>query len=131
MRSDQCKSCKADILWARTIDGKAMPVDAKPEKRLVAVTVMLPQTLETQTVAHEQLTKELERLREDVPHDQSEDWADCILNVLEKAGALLTVQAVPTPSSTDAPVRVVDTYISHFATCPNANQHRKPKKAGV
>jgi hypothetical protein len=24
--------------------------------------------------------------------------------------------------------QVVDTYVSHFATCPNAAQHRKPKE---
>ncbi len=26
---------------------------------------------------------------------------------------------------------VRDTYLSHFATCPNAAQHRKPKLPGV
>ena len=27
----------------------------------------------------------------------------------------------------DGVARILDTYISHFATCPNAAHHRKPK----
>ncbi len=30
-----CSSCGAAILWARTEAGKAMPINAKPEKRVV------------------------------------------------------------------------------------------------
>lgn len=30
-----CKTCGAAILWAKTPQGKAMPLDAKPEKRVV------------------------------------------------------------------------------------------------
>jgi hypothetical protein len=25
-----CRSCGADVLWARTVKGKAMPIDAEP-----------------------------------------------------------------------------------------------------
>lgn len=63
----KCASCDADIIWSITMSGKAVPLDAKPEKRLVY--------------------QDLERTR----------------------------------------VAVEDTYTSHFATCPNAGQHRKPK----
>lgn len=62
----KCKSCKADIMWTRTDSGKAMPLDAEPEKRIVI------------------------------------------------AGAT---------------AKVVDTYTSHFATCPNAEAHRKGQKS--
>lgn len=36
----RCKSCGAEILWIRTSNGKAMPLDAKPEKRIVLDGVM-------------------------------------------------------------------------------------------
>lgn len=28
-----CSKCPARILWAKTVNGKMMPLDAKPEKR--------------------------------------------------------------------------------------------------
>lgn len=64
-----CRSCGAPLIWGVTENDKRMPVDAKPEKRVV----------------------------------------------FEKRGNGLPPLA-----------RVVDTYVSHFATCPNAAQHRKP-----
>jgi len=33
-------------------------------------------------------------------------------------------------SDGDATAMVRDTYLSHFADCPNASQHRKPKDGG-
>jgi len=33
--SAKCKSCDADIIWVRMNSGKPMPLDAKPEKRVV------------------------------------------------------------------------------------------------
>jgi hypothetical protein len=32
----ECRSCKAPIVWGRTPSGKAMPLDAKTEKRALA-----------------------------------------------------------------------------------------------
>lgn len=62
-----CRSCGAKIVWALTATGKKIPLDAKPEKRVV---------LESRTPFGE--------------------------------------------------VAVVhDTFVSHFATCPNAAEHRK------
>jgi len=63
-----CSSCGAEIIWTVTVAGKRMPVDAKPEKRVV---------------------------------------------LKQNEGDPLT------PLS-----RVVDTFISHFATCPHAARHR-------
>jgi len=60
----QCKTCGAEIKWVTTSSGKSMPIDAKPEKRIVL-----------------------------------EDY--------DRKGS------------------VVDTYTSHFVTCPDAKQHRK------
>ena len=31
----KCKGCGAEIIWIKTITGKNMPVDAKPEKRVL------------------------------------------------------------------------------------------------
>ncbi len=65
----QCRSCGAEILWVKTTNGKDMPVDAKPERLMVA-------------------------------YANGYHLEDC--------------------------------YRSHFATCPNADQHRrKPKKKGA
>jgi len=30
-----CKSCGAQIVWAKTASGRAMPLDARPERRVV------------------------------------------------------------------------------------------------
>lgn len=66
-----CRSCGAQIRWVMTESGKRMPVDAKPEKRIV----------------------------------------------IDPLGERL---------GSDAPTaRVVDTYVSHFATCAFAAQHRR------
>jgi len=62
-----CESCKAPILWAVTESGKRMPLDAKPEKRIL----------------------------------------------LEEDGCQPPV------------AHVIDVYVSHFATCPQAAQHRR------
>lgn len=61
----KCRSCEAEIVWARTAGGSPIPLDAKPERRFVV-------------------------MQEDP----------------------LVVQSQVT-------------YVSHFATCPNADQHRK------
>lgn len=31
MIMDQCKSCKANIMWGKTTNGKAVPLDTKPK----------------------------------------------------------------------------------------------------
>ena len=69
----QCRSCGAEIVWVRMVkSGKANPLDAKPEMRVVITT---------------------------------------------KIGE-------------DQYAEVVATYVSHFATCPNAKQHRKEESNG-
>ena len=60
-----CKSCQAKITWAKSVNGKPMPLDFPGEKRIV---------VDEDGVAH-----------------------------------------------------VLDTFVSHFATCPFAAAHRKPK----
>ena len=68
-----CTGCGAAIRWTLTASGKRMPVDAKPEKRIVLDDV---------------------RLGDDPPT-----------------------------------ARVVDTYVSHFATCPDRDRFRKREGA--
>ncbi|MGO9056372.1 MAG: hypothetical protein ACLQU2_03180 [Candidatus Binataceae bacterium] len=65
MRHAKCRGCGADILWAKTLAGKAVPLDAKPEKRFVLT-------------------------------GMSEDG-----------------------------VKLIDSYLSHFVTCPQAAAFRK------
>lgn len=65
----KCSSCGADIWWVRTEKGKRMPLDAKPEQRVIV---------------------------DGDGHD-------------EPVG------------------RVVKVWTPHWATCPNAEQHRRPK----
>lgn len=67
----KCKSCGAEIIWTTSPKGKAMPLDAKPEKRIL--------------------------LRERIDGHE------------------------PTAI-------ICDTYVSHFATCPNAASHRSTKE---
>lgn len=33
--SDTCRSCQAPIIWCTSASGRPMPLDAKPEKRVV------------------------------------------------------------------------------------------------
>lgn len=73
MQVGTCSGCGAAIVWVVTRAGKRMPVDAKPEKRVV----------------------------------------------------LDDVHATGEPPQ----AQVVDTYVSHFATCPKAQRFRKPKEA--
>ena len=70
-KTSNCRSCGAEIVWAVTATGKRMPLDAKPEKRVV-----------------------LE------PRDVFGEIAE-----------------------------VKDTFVSHFATCPDADQHRRREGA--
>jgi hypothetical protein len=65
-----CRSCGAEIVWAKTERGKAIPLDAKPEKRFVL---------------------------EEVPMQR------------------------------DRQARQVTTYVSHFATCPDADKFRSKR----
>lgn len=30
-----CRSCGAPVIWVRTINGKAQPLDAEPQKRVI------------------------------------------------------------------------------------------------
>lgn len=62
-----CKGCGAEVVWAKTTSGKAMPLDAKAERRFI--------------------------LR-------------------------------------DENAALVETYTSHFATCPKASEFRKGKNDG-
>lgn len=66
MTEAKCRSCGAPIVWTKTTNGKRMPLDAKPELRMV-------------------------------------------LDV------------------TTGVANVVDAYTSHFATCPDAADHRRKR----
>lgn len=61
-----CSTCGAEIIWATSERGRPMPLDAKPEKRIL----------------------------------------------LEQNGKATIA-------------RVVDTYVSHFVTCPQRDEHRR------
>jgi hypothetical protein len=69
-----CSSCGAEIVWCKTPTGKSIPVDPKPETRLVR-----------------------------------------------------TFGSPKFPLADGEHVSTAQTWVSHFATCPNAAQHRRPR----
>ena len=77
--SARCKSCRAHVVWARSINGKLMPVDAMPSPQGQWRLALRPGT-QTPTALH---IPESER----ATHDEL--------------------------------------YVAHWATCPNADKHRK------
>ena len=84
-----CRSCGAEILWARTVAGKAIPLDAEPRPdgnvRIAPIGGI--------------------------------DAALVLTDPAERAAAQI-----------EGPV-----YVTHFATCPNAAEHRRrdaPATAG-
>lgn len=79
---DHCRSCGAEIRWVTTPAGKAMPLDAKSEKRWVVRFEM-----------------------------QGRERPD------------LLVEVTPTWKG-----EMVDTYESHYATCPQAARWRGKKR---
>jgi hypothetical protein len=76
----RCSSCNGGIIWAKTISGKKMPIDAAPVSH---GNIALEETREG-LVAHVMSTKALQD-------------ANC------------------------------ERYVSHFATCRDATQHRRPR----
>lgn len=72
----KCRSCDAELVWAVTVNGKRIPLDAEPAER--------PQ-------------------------------------------GLFRLEAPPRVGEAPLAVSVAGeyVYISHFATCPNADEHRK------
>ena len=78
----RCKSCTAEVFWARTASGKLIPIDADPVEggNVHIVTRRADGTPATVRVA---------------------------------------IQDEPHPG--------YDTYVSHFATCPDAREHRSKR----
>jgi hypothetical protein len=70
----QCRSCKAELLWCKTLTGKNIPVDLVP---------VPGGNIEIQVVKGKQVV---------VVHESNPD---------------------------------ITRYVSHFATCPNAKEHRR------
>lgn len=77
-----CRSCKANIIWVRTVRGKNHPLDAYP----------------------------------------SPDGEWVISTKVTPSGAKQEVMLKATPMDADAPH-----YTSHFATCKDADQHRRKR----
>lgn len=75
-----CRSCAAEILWAKTVAGKSMPLDAEPH----------PDGNIT------------------LGHIGGEE---CAIVVTGAERAAVQIEGRPL-------------YRSHFATCPNADEHR-------
>jgi hypothetical protein len=83
-----CRSCKAEIRWAFTEQGKRMPLDVDPREDGNLIVV---------------------------GRREGEDGAVPIVRSLKKGEGDLTLF--------EPPLR----YVSHFATCPDAAQHRRPR----
>lgn len=82
----QCGSCRAPVLWARTLAGKPMPVDAGPD-----------------------------------PRGRATLWWDD----LDEPRVLVGRDNPPSPAGWER--MDSQTYTSHFATCPNAERHRRQR----
>lgn len=80
-KMSKCKSCGANIIWIPTINGKAMPCDAKP-----------------------------------IPYTEDPTGS---LTLVTPDGRIVRAKSDATSDQVG--------YISHFATCPNANAHRKAR----
>lgn len=78
----RCRSCNAKIIWAKTENGKRIPLDAEP---VLALNV------------------------------------DPGLFVLQPVAGYMNARTLPREDG-----RLVARQ-SHFATCPNADQHRRPR----
>lgn len=96
----KCKSCGAEIIWALTVAGRRMPVDVSPADR-GGGSVLL--------VAMGNPSTE--------PEVGAHGWLALMVasvtegerGVIERSSGIL--------------------HDSHFATCPNAAEHRKPRAA--
>lgn len=97
MSDSRCKSCRAAIRWARTTAGRAIPLDYLPDDagRFVV------ERRGRDVIAVE--------VRELLPLDEPD------ANSPEDVGHTGPVQ----------PPRETPRYTSHFATCPQAAQHRR------
>lgn len=84
MTVDECRSCKAKIVWAVTEQGKSMPVDAEPVEGGNVYFVGSPGSLVVRVLSDPQPTL-----------DEQTDSADGLR------------------------------YLSHFATCPQADRWRR------
>ena len=78
----RCKSCQAQIRWAKTVTGKSMPIDP-------------------------------------LAADNGNIW------VVQFSDGNPIVEVAATPDA--VPAAEALRYTSHFATCPNAADHRKPR----
>lgn len=94
MSSRQCRSCGARVVWARTVEGKAVPLDA--DRNPAGNIVLLPDRGTGSRLA-------IYRRKGDPPIDV----------ILART------------SDADGP------FTSHFATCPDRDQWRKPRVAAA
>lgn len=87
----KCRSCGADILWAKTRAGKNMPVDAVPDNR---------------------------------PLEQKGGGFVLTLRTVNAGKELHVEKYFPAKHDVEGqPAR--NRYTAHWATCPNAEQHRR------
>lgn len=94
-----CRSCQQPIQWGRTAAGKAMPLDLEsvdPRNDFVQVVVSRDGPS----------TLEVRSLKQSIEHVAEHD-------------------AVSTREAEERIVDGYDAFVSHFATCPHAHEHRR------
>lgn len=115
---EKCRSCGAEIYWAKTEAGKLMPVDAEPAEdgNCVLYAPLLGDGLTRELRVLVYRSREVETLRELVKVVTLEKAEDHQLTQLGKDRA-----------------RAIECFRegkqrkSHFATCPDADRHRRRK----
>lgn len=87
MKRSHCSSCGAPLIWAQTINGRAIPLDPVE-------------------------TPERGNLR----------------RIGRTPEAAMVVEVIPRSEIGQTPLgEPEERYVSHFATCPNASEHRKER----
>jgi hypothetical protein len=100
MAGQQCRSCGQDILWGKVSrTGKAMPLDPEPKSPdEKGVMVAVPRGMTT--------------------------W---LYTLDEISGKYAEQRGTSVQTARSLVVDQFEGFVSHFATCPNASKHRRPK----
>lgn len=103
METGQCRSCPAEVYWIKTIKDRPTPVDKQPRRGFL-------------------LSKDEARTAKDKPTFVRGYEADGASRAIEEIteGQQITLL--------DRDRVIVTVYVSHFATCPGRERHRKKDK---
>lgn len=98
--SDRCRSCRAEVLWAQTVPGgRNMPLDKAEVKSGAAGALVVVGAC-------------------------GKFWAYTPADLAER---LAQSQGVSVQRASELVANDYAWHVSHFATCPDADKHRRPR----